>query len=128
MHGGWKNLNNKQDTSFIRYLGLVLEFEMWRHFDTKKKSKSFTFCNCVWLHWLCVILWFTLTLNFWYLKLKTDSFNVCFKKIWTNCSSDTILQFVQVFLKQTLFSEDMGWFFFILCYLSCKAFATNSLK
>ena len=24
----------------------------------------------VWLCWLCVIVWFTLTLNFWYLKLK----------------------------------------------------------
>jgi hypothetical protein len=31
-------------------------------------------CNCVWLRWLCVILWFTLTLNFWYIKLKTASF------------------------------------------------------
>ena len=46
--------------------GLVLEFEMWRHFGTKPKLKSFTLCNCVWLHWLCVIVWFTLTLNFWY--------------------------------------------------------------
>ena len=24
----------------------------------------------VWLCWFCVIVWFTLTLNFWYLKLK----------------------------------------------------------
>ena len=64
--------------------------------------------------WLCVIVWFTLTLNFLYLKLKTDSFNVCFKKIWTNCSSDTILQFVQVFLKQMLLvyyrAERRGFF------------------
>ena len=28
--------------------------------------------------------------------------NVCFKKNWTKFSSDTLLQFVQVFLKQTL--------------------------
>ena len=27
--------------------GLVLEFEMWRHFDTKQKSKPFTLCHCV---------------------------------------------------------------------------------
>ena len=27
-------------------------------------------CNYVWLRGLCVIVWFTLTLNFWYLKLK----------------------------------------------------------
>ena len=32
---------------------LVLEFEMWRHFGTKQKSKSFTLCHCV---WLCLIL------------------------------------------------------------------------
>ena len=31
---------------------LVLEFEMWWHFDTKQKSKPFTLYNCV---WLCVI-------------------------------------------------------------------------
>ena len=31
-------------------------------------------------------------------------FNICLKKIWTNFSSDTILQFVQVFLKHTLSS------------------------
>ena len=41
--------------------GLVLEFEMWKHFDTKQKSKSFTLCNCVWLR---LIVWFTLTLSF----------------------------------------------------------------
>ena len=37
---------------------------MWRHFDTKQKSKSFIFCHC-----LIVFdpTWFTLTLNFWYL-------------------------------------------------------------
>ena len=28
-------------------MGLVLEFEMWRHFDTKQKSKSFTLCDCI---------------------------------------------------------------------------------
>ena len=28
--------------------------------------------------------------------------NVCFKKIWTNHISDTVLQFFQIFLKQTL--------------------------
>ena len=49
---------------------LVLEFEMLRCFDTKQKIKSFTVRNCVWLHWLCVIVWFTLNLNFWYLNLK----------------------------------------------------------
>ena len=27
--------------------GLVLEFKMWKHFDTKQKSKSFTLCDCV---------------------------------------------------------------------------------
>ena len=27
--------------------GLVLEFEMWRHFDAKQKSKLFTLCHCV---------------------------------------------------------------------------------
>ena len=31
-----------------------------------------------------------------------SSSNVCFKKIWTKHSSDTVLWFVQVFLKQTL--------------------------
>ena len=31
-------------------------------------------CHCVWLCWLCLIVWFTLTLNFWYLKSqKLDS-------------------------------------------------------
>ena len=39
---------------------LVLEFEIWRHFDTKQKSKSFTFCHCI---WLCLIVWFTLILK-----------------------------------------------------------------
>ena len=34
--------------------------------------------------------------------LKTQVFNVCFKKTWTNHSSDTVLWFVQIFLKQTL--------------------------
>ena len=28
--------------------------------------------------------------------------NVCFKKTWTNNNSDRVLQFVQIFLKQTL--------------------------
>ena len=36
-------------------------------FDTEQKSNSFNLCHCV---WLCLIVWFTLTLNFWYLKLK----------------------------------------------------------
>ena len=27
--------------------GLVLEFQMWRHFDTKQKLKSFTLCHCI---------------------------------------------------------------------------------
>ena len=40
---------------------------MWRHFNTKQKSYEFTLCDCV---WLCAIVWFTLTLNFWYSKLK----------------------------------------------------------
>ena len=26
---------------------LVLEFEMWEHFNTKQKSKSFTLCDCM---------------------------------------------------------------------------------
>ena len=38
---------------------------------------------------LCLIVWFTLTLNFWYLKLKNGLI---------------------------YFSEDGGWFFLILCY------------
>ena len=35
-------------------VGLVLEFEMWRHFDTKQKSKSFTLFvfDCVSLYGL----------------------------------------------------------------------------
>ena len=52
---------------------LVLEFELWRYFDTKQKSKSFTLWNCVWLRWFCVIVWFTLNLNFWYLKLSKSA-------------------------------------------------------
>ena len=34
------------------------------------------------------------------------SFNVCFKKIWTNYSTVSLLRFVQVFLKQTLLKKD----------------------
>ena len=41
------------------HVGLVLEFEMLRYFGTKQKSKSFTLCHCVWLCWLCLIVWFT---------------------------------------------------------------------
>ena len=37
--------------------------------------------------------------------------NVCFKKIWTNHSSDTVLQFVQLFWKQTLTCFCVGLFF-----------------
>ena len=36
-----------------------LEYEMWKHFNTKQKSKSFIY----FVRW-CVIVWFTLTLNF----------------------------------------------------------------
>ena len=57
--------------------GLVLEFMMMSHFDTKQKSKSFTLCNCVWSRWVYVIVWFTLTLTFWYSKLKKALFSVC---------------------------------------------------
>ena len=38
-------------------------------------------------------------------KRQTFSNNVCFKKTWTNHSSDTVLQIVQVFLNQTLVSH-----------------------
>ena len=37
--------NNKDQKS--SHVGLVLEFEMWEHFDAKQISKSFTLCNCV---------------------------------------------------------------------------------
>ena len=48
------------------------------------------FCEIVFgCVWLCVIVWFTLTLNFWYLKLKNGL---------------------------VFFSENGGWFFLILCY------------
>ena len=43
---------------FIEIKPLVLEFEMWRHFDTKQKFKIIYFVP------LCLIVWFTLTLNF----------------------------------------------------------------
>ena len=33
--------------SYTRNVGLVLEFEIWRHFDTGQKSKLFTLCHCV---------------------------------------------------------------------------------
>ena len=52
-------------------------------------------------------------------NLKKLLGNVCFKKTWTNYSSDTVLWFVQIFLKQTLCrdldsyhiisSEKWGW-------------------
>ena len=35
-----------------------------------------------------------------------SSYNVCFKKTWTNYSTVSLLCFVQVFLKQTLVSAE----------------------
>ena len=69
----WLNYVKQLDNESLSTLEIKPcgQFEMWRHFDTKQKSKSFTLCNCV---WLCVIVWFTLTLNFRYLKLKMASF------------------------------------------------------
>jgi hypothetical protein len=38
---------------------------LWLYF-----SKSFNLCYCVWLCWLCLIVWFTLTLNVRHLKIS----------------------------------------------------------
>ena len=53
-----------------------------------------------------------------------SSFNVCFKKTWTNHSSDTVLQFVQVFLNQILLilQQQISWVqkaFLLLWYNYC---------
>ena len=58
------NTRNNQKSSPA---DLVLEFEMWRHFNTKQKS--FTFFGCVDCVWLYGLSW-SVTLNFRYLKLK----------------------------------------------------------
>ena len=53
--------------------GLVLEFEMWMHFDKKTEIKIIYFVP------LCLIVWFTLTLNFkrpqiFFLRPEADFF------------------------------------------------------
>ena len=66
---------------------LVLEFEMWRHFDTKQKS--FTLFDCVWLYGLpwpyflifktkktsSFFFWDRRLIFFWILCYQQDIFN-----------------------------------------------------
>ena len=73
---------------------------MWRHFDIKQKSKSFTLCNCVWSRWLRVIVWFTLTLIFLYLKLKSSHL-----LLWTEADFFLILCYHARHLQQIPLSK-----------------------
>ena len=78
--------------------GLVLEFEMCKHFDIKQKSKSFTLCDCV-----CDCMVYpdpkfltckTKIQPHFFLKLDADYFDPIFsrKKFATNSSKYTFVR------------------------------------
>ena len=90
-------------------VGLVLEFEMWRHFGTKQKSKSFTLCHCV---WLCLNF-----LKLWNLKLLK------FLDILSTCAISFIADLFK--LPRTLFASIKTFSFYrSCCYSWATSFAT----
>ena len=54
-----------------------------------------------------------------FLRIKAF-FNVWFKKTWTNCSTASLLRFVQVFLNQTLLAYLFSWTYSQICWISWK--------
>ena len=77
------------------YQSLLQQFQTYQ----SKSGETYQFA-CLWFSIrLCNRIYILSNMKRIEVYIKS---NVCFKKIWTNHISDTVLQFVQVFLKQTL--------------------------